>query len=451
VIPIRGGRALSLVLLASAIGCRVDQGAFENRVFTCDPAASDPRCGTTASGGDMICFPGSQLDGTDFCAPKCDPMMSLPAGETGVCTSNDAILKTCDPTDTTTPGGPCGRSDFACLRTDVLSNEGVCVNMHPCTQDADCPSPVHSTCAATFLRDMYQGEPNLAADLHLDNLYCLQRGCVANQANCSAGQACLPPALPKGSNAPDICVPECDSQGRCPPNHFCFQKLSGPDNPAVCIPGLLGFECESDIDCLMGTCTDLTGTTIDPGPISPKLCSTTCTSDDDCARYDSVQGDFICATENDGQKHCVTPSAFRGATCRSQAGCTRNPGTICVFINSKDPTEGTCVFPCSATRTCPAYSGVPHTCLPLDLGTPAQPAVCYPGLFSYPCTDDTNCVGGMKCRAPTGSTNPPFCTATCQTDSDCSNDRWIGAGNVCVGSVCVPASTISTSSADGGM
>lgn len=423
--------ALPLVVaLAASASCTVDQRAFDERVFTCNPAASDPRCGKTEGGAEMTCFPGSQLDGTDFCAPKCgdasDPSMSeLPTGS-AVCTSNNAVLKTCNPTNTAAAGGPCGQGDFACLRTDILSDAGICVDMHPCQQDTDCPSPVRSTCAATFLRELYQGEPNLVPDLHLDNLYCLQRGCLANHASCGPGQTCLPAVLPAGSGAPDICVPDCDSNDRCPPNHFCFRKLSGAANPPVCIPGLLGFECETDVDCLMGTCTELAD-----GPINPKLCSIECQSDDDCARYDSAQGNFLCAPQQDGLKHCVTPFAYRGATCHQQSDCTRNPGTFCAHLTSDG--DGTCIFPCPPDGACPAYSGIPHTCLPLP--SPQVP-VCFPGMFHLYCTNDTQCVGGLSCRAPTGSAAPPFCTAVCQTDDDCARNRWIGPGAVCTGSVC---------------
>ena len=92
-------------------GCRVDEDAFEERVFHCDTSAPDPLCGEDADGEAMTCFPASQLDGSDFCAKSCGEPMSL-AAEDAVCVQGGAKLRACRPSDTTTPGGPCGRTDL---------------------------------------------------------------------------------------------------------------------------------------------------------------------------------------------------------------------------------------------------------------------------------------------------------------------------------------------------
>jgi len=149
-------------LLALAFGCSVDDAAFQARVFECDTAARDPRCGSDANGQPMSCFAASQLDGTDFCARSCGEPMSLPDGD--VCVQGNARLAFCDPADTSDPAGPCGRSDLGCLRTDVTADEGVCLTMQPCSTDSDCPNPVRSTCAATFLDQLYARNPNLHSD-----------------------------------------------------------------------------------------------------------------------------------------------------------------------------------------------------------------------------------------------------------------------------------------------
>src|SRR5207245_1133817 len=109
----------------------------------------------------------------------------------------NAKLRYCDPGDTTTPEGPCGRSDLGCLRTDVTAEEGVCMAMEPCTVDTDCPNPIRSTCAATFLKQLYPG-----ADLHYDHLYCLQKSCVSDNAACAPGQSCLRKLIPAAANPP---------------------------------------------------------------------------------------------------------------------------------------------------------------------------------------------------------------------------------------------------------
>jgi len=94
------------VASASASACSVDDAAFRERVFTCDTAARDPLCGTDRNGQPMTCFPASQLDGADFCAPSCGEVMRLSridptpsghaAGETTTfeCTCGDDYRRT---------------------------------------------------------------------------------------------------------------------------------------------------------------------------------------------------------------------------------------------------------------------------------------------------------------------------------------------------------------------
>jgi hypothetical protein len=153
-------RVLALFTVAgatSAIACSVDEVAFQARVFECDTAAVDPRCGSSLDTGEpMTCFPASQIDGVDFCAPSCGEPGTLADGSQ--CVQGNARLAACNPAEPKDPAtgiGPCGRRELDCLRTDVTSDEGVCVTMHPCDADSDCPNPVRSTCAATFLNQLY--------------------------------------------------------------------------------------------------------------------------------------------------------------------------------------------------------------------------------------------------------------------------------------------------------
>src|SRR6187399_2247830 len=104
-------RAPMLALAALALGCSVDEDAFQARVFTCDTAARDPLCGTDRDGQPMTCFAASQLDGADFCAPSCGEVMTFEA-ESAVCVQGGAKLASCHPDDDTTPNGPCGRPDL---------------------------------------------------------------------------------------------------------------------------------------------------------------------------------------------------------------------------------------------------------------------------------------------------------------------------------------------------
>ncbi|MEI4926944.1 hypothetical protein Q8G50_30990, partial [Klebsiella pneumoniae] len=89
-----------------------------------------------------------------------------------------ARLQGCNPG---ADGAGCDRPELGCLRTDITSDEGVCVTMQPCSKDEHCRDPVRSTCAATFLRELY----SQADDLRLDDLYCLQTGCEATNTACS--------------------------------------------------------------------------------------------------------------------------------------------------------------------------------------------------------------------------------------------------------------------------
>jgi hypothetical protein len=431
-----------LVGIALVAGCKVDQAAFDNRIFTCDTSAKDPGCGTDESGKAMVCYPASLLDGADFCAPRCgDTAMTLADGSQ--CVEGDADLAFCDPSPSATDS--CGRSALGCLRTDVTSDEGVCTTMVPCTLDVDCKDPVRSTCATTFLTQLYAKNTTLKAN----NLYCLQKNCQSGASSCSPGQSCLPLLVEASAHAPEICVPNCDSQQNCPPNHVCFQKISGPANPAICIPGLLGFICETDINCLVGKCVS----DDDPDPADGlKLCTIPCNSDADCATFDSDQGTFACIPRGDGHSYCESPYSYRGNACRTTADCTRDENTICVFQTppEKSTDLGTCLRPCGVADggtapDCAPRAGIGQTCLPFltvsdPSSAPVATSACFPGSFGLPCRGNTNCVDDLKCRQvdPTDVATT-ICTALCQIDDDCNADRWSAGQSFCAPSgLCAP-------------
>ena len=150
---------------------------------------------------------------------------------------------------------------------------------------------------------------------------------------------------------------------------------------------------------------------------------------------------------------CATPDAYRGARCFTDADCTRDPGTICVFLGK--PTsprdEGTCSRPCDAGDRCPSRGGFGHVCLTVTVNREGEPRrTCYPGYFGLPCKDDYDCVGGMLCRGVAGG--PPICTVLCQEtagDEDCRQSRWISPDATCLDSICVPGTT--TPASLGGM
>src|SRR6185437_4640753 len=128
--------------------------------------------------------------------------------------------------------------------------------------------------------------------------------------------------------------------------------------------------CESDINCLVGKCLS------DEDPDAAdglKLCTIECTSDADCAVFDSNQGTFGCGPlpRSDGKKYCQSPYSYRGNSCRTTADCTRDVNTICVFQTppEKSADLGTCLRPCAVpqdgtTPDCAARAGIGQSCLP---------------------------------------------------------------------------------------
>ena len=249
----------------------------------------------------------------------------------------------------------------ACAPTSPRADEGVCVTMQPCTTDSRLPES-----GALDLRgDVPQ--PALrerTRTSHSDHLYCLQRDCVAGGSACGAGRnpAC-PSWSPAAAHPPDICVPNCDSQDRCPPNHFCFRKLSGAGSPHICLPGLLGFLCESDIDCIVGKCLsdDGAGRGAAPQPVHGPLRQR--------RRLREVgqrSGQVRLSAE---RGRCATPDAYRGARCYDDADCTRDEGTSCVFSSKPNgrPTRGPAAASAPADGTCTPRGGFGHVCLPFTV------------------------------------------------------------------------------------
>lgn len=431
---------ISGTMLGLGGGCRVDPAKLDHRVFSCDTAAPDPACGTDATGRPMGCFAARQIGATDFCAKTCDvPFAPL---EGAVCLASEIQLRSCSPSSP--DGSACDQEGLACYRTDLLSDEGVCTTLSPCSHDEECRDPVRSVCATSFLsQTIYPA----AADLELDHLFCLQTGCKSRGTSCSPGETCLQEVIPPDAHPPDICVPNCDSNLRCPPNFLCYKKVSTSIAPNVCIPGLLGFTCEDSIDCMLGSCVD-TG-------IGYRVCTTACDSDADCSRFDGEQGKFVCVKNNAAPNQpgfCQTPDAYRGSICNTTADCLpRNPDEICNRFNPTDE-QGTCLLPCSAEGKCPQRGGIGHTCLPS--GVAGAPPVCFPGYFGYPCTADSNCVGDLTCN-PTFPMAPSICTAPCAVDADCgppsatSGDRWVAGGGWCGAALGVPVCLPNNSLPDG--
>jgi hypothetical protein len=392
-------RRTALALALAALSCKVDRHIVQEQVYGCDPKAVDPGCGTDEQQREMMCFAGRTLGGTDFCAERCE------TGEMSastVCSQSGARLQVCNPG----VEGSCGDPSLGCFRNNVLNDTGVCVTITPCAADDQCRDPVRSVCAASFVKKIYQ----TPSSFKNDHLWCLQAGCQEHRTACSPGESCLRDLIPAAANPPDICVPNCDSNLRCPPAHECYRKTAGPAAPAICIPGLLGFACDATIDCMMGEC-------IEPGPGLTKICSTKCGNDADCSKYDGEQGQFLCNPDH----QCVPPTALTGSICYVDSDC--QPGLSCAYL-SADSSTGSCLPACGADGSCGPRAGIPHTCLPRADG---KAPVCFPGFFGYPCGGDGNCLPTLSCRA-LGAGQPSICTNLCADDGDCAKNRWSASG-----------------------
>jgi len=422
---------VALVTGVVAVGCKVDRAAFDKRVFSCDTAATDPQCGTDDHGQPMGCFAARQLGApNDFCARMCP---ADPGTAEGLCLDSNIELRSCRPSDdVAVAGSACDQSGLACLRTDLLEDQGVCTTLHPCTKSTDCRDPVRSVCATQFLESSIypQGGPSL----QLNQLYCLETGCKANGTSCPPGESCLQDVIPGDAHPPDICVPNCDSLDRCPPNFLCYRKISTKAAPSVCIPGLLGFTCSSATDCMVGKCVD--------NGINYSVCTIDCDTQADCERFDGEQGKFVCVKNGASPSLpglCETPNSFRGAICNTTEDCMgRNMDEVCTRFDPAAKT-GVCLLPCGEQGKCPARGGINHTCLPVPGA--GNPPVCFPGYFHYPCAGDGNCVGDLACKPASPTTS--ICTIGCATDADCgkvtvdpatgisTGNRWVAGDGFC--------------------
>jgi hypothetical protein len=408
-------RLAALVGLLAWVGCSAREDAFYVKIYSCDSNARGDACGTTRQGKPMSCFAASQLGGDDFCAEACDPARGSDDPRF-TCVSSGALLQRCQPHGgATDPSWRCP-AGLECYRTDVLFDEGLCIQMNVCTDDSDCGEK-RPVCAARLIRERSSPTLPIAAD----NLQCVQSMCGAGIAMCPPGEQCLAGYF-DGVYAYDICVPTCDGNQRCPPNFACAVSPASSGSPSLCLPGVPGIRCNQDQDCIAGRCID-TG-----AGFNMCVLPFTCQSNQDCGALSGSSSTFLCVEGvPDAGKRCILRESFFGSNCLDESGCPQ--GFICTSYGplGGDQGHGECRLPCGTDGSCPARGGIPHVCVRDGLGG------CYPTGYGFPCASAADCLPELECLAvgPDERSHLPsgtICTIRCAADTDCTSTPLLRGG-----------------------
>jgi hypothetical protein len=193
-------------------------------------------------------------------------------------------------------------------------------------------------------------------------------------------------------------------------------------SPPICIPGLLGLRCRTRTDCLFGECVPANGGTTNSGF---NVCSVRCTSNEECAKYDSIHGTFFCNSEG----WCAGARGMLGGDCHGDNECHHQAeGEFCATAAP----DGTalCQYQCDPTKGCPNYGGVPHVCRPqFKNGNIALEDrwFCWPGsMGALFCNSDASCLPSLSCLPA----HPLFntCSISCMKDDDCNSNHFTAGG-----------------------
>ncbi len=230
-------RIVMALFLAHAVGCSVSRPAdLTDRLWTCQESSD-------CMGG-WACADRSVL-GDDFCRPACD--RASPASCDGVCTKTGECLATCMLLGDQTTSCPV---DHACVRTDLLGEEGICFPTASCSRSDECAD------GSRCFNDVFR-LPSLVPGLEYasDHLYCVAVPDAMNR--CPTGYAFVPSSDP---NEP-FCLPRCDTDSaRCPPNLTCIRDFGfvfGQPGVDICHPGYWALPCDDDAQCMVGRCLEV--------------------------------------------------------------------------------------------------------------------------------------------------------------------------------------------------
>jgi hypothetical protein len=403
-------RVVARIALAAGIlmvgGCRTQSDEFYATVYPCDLTGAPGSCGTTSTGQPMTCFAASQLGGTDFCAPACDPAVATGVAPGFTCVAAGALLRTCDPDKQ----GECP-GELGCFRTSLFGKSGVCIWMTVCSDDDPCRSRTddRKVCASTVLNRILPDSSSSPLPIYADSFQCIDDDC---KSGCPVDFTCLNDVYEMPPSLGDVCVPDCTNQGHCPPSYSCTR--SPIQN--ICVPGLPGARCADGRDCVAGLCMN-TGAEFN-------ICSVPCSEDSDCASFNSAGSDaFVCAHPEGVPAYCATARPFKGLFCGDSNDCPS--GQRC-FNYSLARAQGTCQVPCDETPECPRRGGLPHVCLS-EVGVNR----CSPGDFGKPCvgleSGKDECIAPLMCQPVSPEAFGQHrdvarvCTVPCVTHADCDD------------------------------
>jgi hypothetical protein len=419
------GALMAAVALAGPSACRPSASDFYGRVFEC--AGTLPgECGVTADDAPMTCFPATQLGAeAGFCAPACDGAAvpgpdrpaAIPTGgaEDRMCVTTGASLLRCHPSndDVQLSRHACPPG-LGCMRTDLLTDEGVCTTAPLCYPGMTCQTHDRPFCGGDLLALYFKP----GAGLRTDHLPCVKAACHATGSACPSGEMCLPDVVHAASAPPDLCMPGCVDL-RCPPNYECWQRLSAA-GPPVCVPALAGVRCADSQDCLVGDCLPI-------GEDGFTACTIPCTSDDQCTVFDGSRGGFVCEPPTGaGTRYCISDEIFTGTLCTDDTQCRASETCIRHQVSQGATDIGYCQLPCRQDGTCRPRAGIPHACL-----NDGPIPYCFPGKIGVRCQADGDCVGDLSCHFITDNLDAtdqaiaaPVCTHACVSDDDCRAGRF---------------------------
>jgi len=332
---------------------------------------------------------------------------------------------------------------------------GTCVEREPapepagCEVNSDCPSSAapfcdrgSGACVACLDDDHCRGRSCIAGacvgsvcssdeECGGDTPFCNQAGdaCVAcrEAGDCAAGEACDAGA----------CVPlpvECQTDAECAEAAPSRPLCQATDGRGLCVECRRSSDCADGVDCIGGSCVDLS-----------------CTSDDDCAGFPGrsrcgsggrcvgCEGDGDCG---DGARCSDEGLCEAERLCEVDADCAGDPGgPVC------DPGTGACVA-CVVDGDCPFGQRCVDrsACVAIECtGSADCPlgARCDDGA----CVDPGACTGAGDC---TFDPRAPQCGAAGRC-VECTVDAHCGAGERCIGEVCtVPQECSSDAQCTGG-